>query len=157
MIAYFASVPPALGGPWYSSRDGVGAQRYVRGRQNIGLSERTFETCPLLPRATSCAGAIRQIEEGRAESNVPRAPVKVDQDVVPRGLVRVMVTTSLAAKRVPQMAGCPNGRGPVFRVIGRPAQKLMRAELVGGTTVLGGAGQRRSGTGEASAGGHRAH
>lgn len=53
------------------------------------------------------------------------------------------------------MAGCINGAGPAFRVIGKPAQKLMRAALVvGGTTVLGGAGQRRSGTGAARAGGH---
>jgi hypothetical protein len=130
----------------------------MRGRQNIGLSERAFETCPRLPRATSCAGAIWQIDEGSAESNVPRAPVMVDQDVVPRGLVKVIVTTSDTPKPVPQMAGCINGTGPALRVIGgMPPQKLMRAEMVGGTTVMGGAGQRKSGTGAPRAGGHGPH
>ena len=129
----------------------------MRGRQNIGLSERAFETCPRLPRATSCAGAIWQIDEGSAESNVPRAPAITDQDVDPRGLVRVMVTTSKAPKPLPQMAGCITGKGPLFRVIGKPAQKLMRAELVGGTTGIGGAGQRMSGTGAPRAGGHGPH
>src|ERR1700674_3815580 len=42
-------------------------------------------------------------------------------------------------------------------VIGNPAHKLMRAAPVGGTGRLGGAGQRSSGRGAASAGGHATH
>jgi hypothetical protein len=88
---------------------------------------------------------------------VPLGPLIVDQDVIPRELVRVMVTASKAPKPLPQMAGWLTGAGPVFNVTGGPAQKVMRAELVGGTTGLGGAGQRRSGTGAARVGGHGPH
>jgi hypothetical protein len=130
---------------------------HIRGRQNIALSGRELETCPLLPWATRVAGTKRQADEGKGESNMPVGPVIVDHDVVPRGLVRMMVTTSSALKPIPQTAGWPTSPGPVRRVIGRPGQKLIRAEPIGGTGGMGGAGQRSSGRGAARAGGHGPH